>query len=125
MAKTSSELEDLVLCLSEAGVDIFHCSSHKFFEPEFEGSNLSFSGWVKKITKKTTIAVGGIGLDNTFADFSQNTIEMALQRLARQEFDLLAGGRILLANPDWAKKIQNGNYKDIIQFSESHINNFY
>jgi hypothetical protein len=29
---------------AEAGVDIFHCSQRRFWQPEFEGSDLNFAG---------------------------------------------------------------------------------
>ena len=38
--------------LVEAGADVFHCSQRRFWEPEFEGSDLNFAGWAKKLTGK-------------------------------------------------------------------------
>ncbi len=52
--------------LVEAGIDIFHCSTRRFWVQKFEGSDLSFAGWVKKLTEKTTITVGSVGLDEEF-----------------------------------------------------------
>ena len=49
-----------------AGVDIFHCSQRRFWEPEFTGSDLNFAGWAKKLTGKSTITVGSIGLSGDF-----------------------------------------------------------
>ena len=40
-------MEEWLLPLKEAGVDIFHCSQRRFWEPEFEGSDLNFAGWAK------------------------------------------------------------------------------
>lgn len=48
LAKTPEELEHFLAPLLEAGVDLFHCSTRRFWEPEFEGSDLNFAGWVKK-----------------------------------------------------------------------------
>ncbi len=48
LAFTPNEMEDWLLPLKEAGVDIFHCSQRRFWEPEFEGSDLNFAGWAKK-----------------------------------------------------------------------------
>ena len=36
LADTPEKLEAFVKQLSEAGVDIFHCSQRRFWEPEFE-----------------------------------------------------------------------------------------
>jgi 2,4-dienoyl-CoA reductase-like NADH-dependent reductase (Old Yellow Enzyme family) len=61
LAFTPNEMEDWLLPLKEAGVDIFHCSQRRFWEPEFEGSDLNFAGWAKKITGQPTITVGSVG----------------------------------------------------------------
>src|SRR6202140_3039057 len=52
--------------LAGAGVDVFHCSGRRFWEPEFEGSTLNLAGWTKKLTGKPVITVGSVGLDNDF-----------------------------------------------------------
>ena len=66
LAPSLEELEQFVKPLSDAGVDIFHCSTRRFWEPEFEGSELNLAGWVKKITGKPTISVGSVGLTEEF-----------------------------------------------------------
>ena len=100
-----------------AGVDIFHCSTRRFWEPEFEGSDLNLAGWVKKITGKPTISVGSVGLDTGFVDEQKNvfvdeaktaSLDNLLLRLANDEFDLVGVGRALITNPDWAVKVQQG-----------------
>ena len=60
--QTPGELEQFLQPLCDAGVDIFHCSQRRFWEPEFEGSELNLAGWVGKITAKPTISVGSVGL---------------------------------------------------------------
>ncbi len=55
--------------MAEAGVDVFDCSQRRFWEPEFEGSDLNFAGWAKKLTGKPTITVGSIGLSTEFVSF--------------------------------------------------------
>jgi hypothetical protein len=49
IANTPEEMEEWLLPLKEAGVDIFHCSQRRFWEAEFEGSDLNFAGWAKKL----------------------------------------------------------------------------
>lgn len=111
-------LEKLVLPLSEAGVDIFHCSTRRFWEPEFEGSDLNLAGWTRKITGKPTITVGSVGLNADFipepgsASFKAAepaSLDELLRRLEADEFDLVAVGRALIANPEWANQVQAGN----------------
>src|SRR5262245_58134613 len=50
IAHSPAELEALLGWFREAGVDIFHMVSQRFWEPAFEGSDLSFAGWAKKLT---------------------------------------------------------------------------
>ncbi len=47
------ELEAFLAPLTDAGVDIFDCSTRRFWEPEFEGSRLNLAGWTRKLTGKT------------------------------------------------------------------------
>ena len=66
LASTPQELEAWLVPLADAGVDIFHCSQRKFWEPEFDGSDLNLAGWAKKLTGKSTITVGQLGFLGTF-----------------------------------------------------------
>ena len=50
----------------DAGVDLFHCSQRRFWEPEFEGSDLNLAGWTRKLSGVPTITVGSISLDRDF-----------------------------------------------------------
>lgn len=111
IAETPQEMEQWLVPLAEAGVDVFHCSQRRFWEPEFSGSDLNFAGWAKKLTGKPSITVGSVGLSREFiAGYGEGPIPPAsidglFQRLERQEFDLVAVGRALISDPDWAKKI--------------------
>jgi len=101
--------------LVDAGADIFHCSQRRFDAPEFPDSELSFAGWVKKLSGKPVIAVGSIGLGNDMASslvggetaFPANVEEVS-KRLSKGEFDLVAVGRALIADPEWPRHIQAG-----------------
>ena len=66
IAETPDQMAEWLSPLSEAGVDVFHCSQRRFWEPEFEGSDLNFAGWAKRLTGKPTITVGSVGLDGDF-----------------------------------------------------------
>ena len=68
LARTPVELEDFLTPLTEAGVDIFDCSTRRFWEPEFEGSRLNLAGWTKKLTGKPAISVGSVGLNREFTN---------------------------------------------------------
>lgn len=121
---TPDRLEQFLNVLVEAGVDIFHCPTRRFWEPEFDGSKLGFAGWVKKLTGKPTIAVGSVGLDNEFTSLytegkgaGHKDLDDLLHRLEQEEFDLVAVGRALLADPTWAVKIRVGRVNEIQAFS--------
>ncbi|MBV1901337.1 MAG: 12-oxophytodienoate reductase, partial [Kordiimonadaceae bacterium] len=121
LAHTVEELQQFITPLAEAGVDIFHCSTRRFWEPEFEGSDLNLAGWVKKITGLPTITVGSVGLDADFtvegqADFCEAkpaSLDKLAIRLSNREFDLAAVGRALIANPDWANKVRSESTHDL------------
>ena len=115
--------------LVEAGVDVIHCSQRRFWEPEFESSELNLAGWTRKITGKPCITVGSVGLDGEFLQFMVNTDKVAqtanidglLERLDADEFDLVAVGRALLADPQWADKVREGRFEDIAPFSREAL----
>ncbi|MBP2658979.1 MAG: dehydrogenase [Firmicutes bacterium] len=123
LAETPEQLAAFLAPLVDAGVDIFHCSTRRYWEPEFEGSLLNLAGWTKKITGKPTITVGSVGLDNNFIDFftegkgAKNTsLAPLIKRLQKKEFDLVAVGRALLADPAWATKTHQDRIDELIPF---------
>ncbi|MGB4075292.1 NADH:flavin oxidoreductase [Pseudomonas sp.] len=129
LVETPEALEAFLKPLADAGVDIFHCSTRRFWEPEFDGSELNLAGWTRKLTGKPTITVGSVGLDGEFLQFMVNTdkvaqpasLENLLERLNKQEFDLVAVGRALLVDPDWAVKVRDGREQDILPFSRDAL----
>ena len=113
--------------LSDAGVDIFHCSQRRYWESEFEDSNLNLAGWTKKLTGKPTITVGSVGLNDDFfgafkgQDSSTRSIDDLLERLDSQEFDLVAVGRALLQDPEWVNKIKEERTDELQTYSASSL----
>ncbi|WP_370284298.1 NADH:flavin oxidoreductase [Pseudooceanicola sp.] len=122
LAHSPDEMADWLQPLSEAGVDVFHCSQRRFWEPEFpelDGEDgLNFAGWAKKITGKPTVSVGSVGLDGDFFRAFRGDsapaagIEKLTARMERDEFDLIAVGRILLSDPAWPEKVRTGQPVD-------------
>lgn len=127
LAKTPQEMENWLNPLADAGVDIFHCSQRRFWEPEFEGSDLNFAGWAKKTTGKSTITVGSVGLTGEFlAAFAgessePSSLDELLRRMDRGDFDLVAVGRPLLSDPSWVKKIQEGRTDELKGFTKAAL----
>jgi 2,4-dienoyl-CoA reductase-like NADH-dependent reductase (Old Yellow Enzyme family) len=127
LAETPDELAAFLEPLVAAGVDVFHCSQRRFWEPEFEGSDLNLAGWVKKLTGKPTITVGSVGLDLDFigsfggGDATPVNLDELLARFGRDEFDMVAVGRALLSDPAWANKVQSGRISDIKPFDKADM----
>jgi len=127
MAKTPQEMEAWLRPLADAGADMFHCSQRRFWEPEFEGSDLNFAGWAKKLIGKPTITVGSVGLTGEFiAAFGGESSKPAaldelLRRLDRGDFDLVAVGRALINDPQWVQKIRDGRQGELMDFSPASL----
>ncbi|MEU8971812.1 NADH:flavin oxidoreductase [Streptomyces monashensis] len=111
LAETPEELEAILSPLAAAGVDVFHASTRRYWVPEFDGSDLNLAGWTKKITGKQVISVGSVGLDGEFIKAFQGegsgtkSIDDLLDRMEADEFDMIAVGRALLQDPEWAAKV--------------------
>jgi len=118
LAETPALMTDWLLPLVEAGADVLHCSQRRFWEPEFpeiDGENgLNLAGWAKKLTGAATISVGSVGLsgDVVTAYSGQGSdpvgLERLVERMERDEFDLIAVGRALISDPNWAEKVRGG-----------------
>jgi len=133
LATTPQELGRFLEPLAAAGIDAFHCSQRKFWEPEFEGSDLNLAGWTKKLTGKPTITVGSVTLDLDFivtfgrepaparkpseVDGRAAHVDRLLEMLARGDFDLVAVGRALLADPAWATKVREEHFSELKPFT--------
>ncbi|WP_295717800.1 NADH:flavin oxidoreductase [Mucilaginibacter sp.] len=127
LAKTPQELESWLNPMADAGVDIFHCSQRRFWETQYEGSDLNFAGWAKKVTGKATITVGSVGLDGEFlaafagASSNPSSLDELLRRMDRGDFDLVAVGRPLLADPHWTQKIREERTDELKGFSKEAL----
>ncbi|WP_454725192.1 MULTISPECIES: NADH:flavin oxidoreductase [Cupriavidus] len=131
LATTPEEMRQWLEPLADAGVDIFHCSQRRFWEPEFAGSDLNFAGWAKKLTGKAVITVGSVGLSGDFigafgGESSQPaSLDALLERLERGEFDLVAVGRALLSDPQWAVKIKENRSAELHDFERASMATLY
>ena len=133
-AKITPDKEELNLffnLLKNAGADFLHCSSRRFWEGEFTKNGVNLAGFAKDVTQLPTISVGSVGLDKDFiklyaGDHQTQTTDLGKlhERLNKGEFDLIAVGRALLSDPEWANKVQNDREKDIIAFDKSFVENY-
>lgn len=127
LAATPAELGAFLEPLVDAGVDLFHCSTRRFWLPEFEGSPLNLAGWTKQLTGKPTITVGSVGLDQEFLGaFGGQGAETRglgelVERFERGEFDLVAVGRALLQDAEWVEKVRDGRMTEIRAFDAESL----
>ncbi|HOP19128.1 MAG TPA: NADH:flavin oxidoreductase [Amphiplicatus sp.] len=130
-AENPAELEKWLAPLVEAGIDIFHCSQRRFWEPAFDDSDLNFAGWTKKLTGKPSISVGSVGLSGEFtAAYSGEvskpaSLDALVERMEKREFDLIAVGRALLSDPEWVVKIRDGRTADLKDFTKDALATLY
>jgi len=123
---TPAELAVTIGCLKAAGVDGFHVAAHRIEMPGFpaeadpaghglawhvrraSGLPVSAAGGV---TYSTTIGESLMGADSQIADPAQ-----AARLLASGDADLIAVGRAMVANPDWAAKVRAGRWQELAPF---------
>lgn len=126
LVETPEQLGEFLQPLTDAGVDIYHCSVRRFWEPEFEGSELNLAGWTQKLTGKPAIAVGSVGLDRDFlvedSGFEtakpNNSLDKLFDRMESNEFDLIAVGRALIANANWPELVRAGQLDQLQEFNK-------
>ena len=113
------------------GADFIHCSNRRFSEGEFNSKGLNLAGVAKEATGLPTISVGSVGLDKDFiklysGDHKTQTVDLNIlhEKLNKSEFDLIAVGRALLSDPDWANKVQDGKEDQIVPFDKSFVENY-
>ncbi len=134
LVATPDELSRFLAPLAAAGLDAFHCSTRRFWDPEFEGSDMNLAGWTKKLTGKPTITVGSVSLDVDFVvsfgrlpkpesgapgngEVPAEEMDHLAEMLARGDFDLVAVGRAMLADSSWAAKVRDGRFGELSAFS--------
>ncbi len=127
--ETPGELETFLAPMVDAGADIFHCSTRRFWEPEFPGSAMNLAGWTRRLSGKPVITVGSVGLnadflttrvgDDTLADAAR--LDRLEDMLARGEVDLVAVGRALIGDAQWGKKVREGRLEAIRPFTRAEL----
>jgi 2,4-dienoyl-CoA reductase-like NADH-dependent reductase (Old Yellow Enzyme family) len=115
IATSPVQLEALLAPLVDAGVDILHASTRRHFAPAFPDADpvMTLSGWTKKVTGAPVIAVGSVGLQTEFRSGNPEDpvapapIDRLLEHYEAGEFDVIAIGRALLADPQWVNRLRN------------------
>jgi len=135
VATTPQEMERWLKVLVDAGVDMIHCSQRRIWEaefPEIDGEKgLNFAGWTKKLTGLPTMSVGSVGLTTEFTGAFRGegskagNFDNAIERLAKGEYDMVAVGRAILQDPEWAKKVKAGDFHELMDYDAKAISNYF
>ena len=128
LATRPEELGAILQPLADAGVSLFHCSQRRYWEPEFDGSPMNLAGWVKKLTGRPTITVGSVGLSAALSirDIGEEAnvvcdLTPLARAVARGEYDLVAVGRAMLADPEWVMKVREQRLNELCPFERSAL----
>lgn len=127
LARNPDELHRWLDPMVRAGVDIFHASQRRFWEPEYDGDPKNLGGWIKEVTGRPVITVGSVGMDrDLMQDFVEGISSPMLGRLKdlvsmfeRGEFDLVALGRVLLADPNWLEKVEQRRFDELTPYDRT------
>lgn len=130
LAETKGEWAAMLEPLCAAGLDALHVSTRRFWEPGFADGDRSLAGVTKDITGLPVIAVGSVTLER---DFKQGTseagggitesaarsahVEQVAKAIEAGEFDMIAVGRAMIANPDWADLVRGGRADELRPFT--------
>lgn len=129
-AQSPAELEQILTPLAQAGTNVFHVSTRRYWLPEFEDSSPTLSGWTKKLTGLPTISVGSVGVATQFRggrDERKSTLSLAplLELFEAGEFDMIALGRAVLSEPEWTTKVRDGRVNEIRQYEKADESRLY
>lgn len=116
IAEDPAQLEAILGPLVTAGVDVLHPSTRRHYLPAFPGSDLSLAGWTRKITGIPVIGVGSVGLATEFRPGRRDgdiiaaaPVEKVVEQFTAGEFDIVAVGRALLAEPAWVNRLRDNS----------------
>jgi 2,4-dienoyl-CoA reductase-like NADH-dependent reductase (Old Yellow Enzyme family) len=125
IAQTPDELAAFLTPLVNAGVSLFHVSTRRYWRPAFEGSDRTLAGWTRHLTGLPVIAIGSVGVATQFQaspdEDAEPTLTLAplVDLFRRGEFDLVALGRAVLADPEWARKLTDARLTEIRPYDKS------
>jgi 2,4-dienoyl-CoA reductase-like NADH-dependent reductase (Old Yellow Enzyme family) len=125
IAEDPGELEAFLTPLAAAGISIFHASARRYWLPAFDGSDRTLAGWTRHLTGLPVITVGSVGVAAAFRGTAEEASQPSLTLaplaglLERGEFDLVAVGRAVLSDPEWAAKVADGRLSDIRPYDKS------
>ena len=68
------------------------------------------------------LVVGSVALDDVSREAANpKDISELIERLGRGEFDMVAIGRMLLSDPQWAAKVRDGRAEEVLAYSKEAL----
>ena len=125
IAESPDELAAFLTPLAEAGVSMFHVSTRRYWLPAFAGSKRTLAGWTRHLSGLPVITIGSVGVATQFQASPDEdalptlTLAPLVELLRRGEFDLVALGRAVLADPEWARKLTDARLAEIRPYDKS------
>jgi 2,4-dienoyl-CoA reductase-like NADH-dependent reductase (Old Yellow Enzyme family) len=125
IAQDAAELAAFLTPLVDAGVSMFHVSTRRYWLPAFEGSDRTLAGWTRLLSGVPVVAIGSVGVATQFQAGPDEDAEPSLtlaplvDLFRRGEFDLVALGRAVLADPEWARKLTDARLAEIRPYDKS------
>lgn len=129
VARDPAELGVIIEALCAAGVDVFHCSTRRFWDPAFADDPRTLAAWVRDLSGRPVMTVGSVTLGTdlkaptgrSYAAVDAGQIRLLEEGLRAGRFDLVAIGRALLANPDWARIVEEGRLDALRAFERRYL----
>jgi 2,4-dienoyl-CoA reductase-like NADH-dependent reductase (Old Yellow Enzyme family) len=126
--QSSEDLAVFVRALKDAGVDVLHASTRNALDPAFEAEGpKTLAGWSRELSGLPVIAVGKVTttlpMDEAYGEDKDVITDPApyLDLIERDETDLLAVGRALLANPDWVPLVRDGRWRELRPWDKAQL----
>lgn len=117
-----------VRALRDAGVDILHVSTLNLTDAAFpEQGPRTLAGWTRELSGLPVIAVGSVSVGEGFTNWDKEgpmgvvDPAPAIELIRGGEADLIAVGRALIADPNWAHKVASGKWPELIPYSREML----
>jgi 2,4-dienoyl-CoA reductase-like NADH-dependent reductase (Old Yellow Enzyme family) len=137
IADTPEELGVILKALADAGATGFHCSTRRYWEPAFPPDPTSLGVWARRLGGRPVIAVGSISLEKDSKDgitektggvaasgVNAGDVDVIAGYIERGEFDMIALGRAMISNPNWASLVQRRQLDQLRPFRKDDLADF-
>ncbi|RVQ68675.1 12-oxophytodienoate reductase [Croceicoccus ponticola] len=134
LADSADDWAAMLAPLCDAGVDAFHCSTRRFWEPAFPDGGPTLAALTRRLSGRPVIAVGSVTLERDFKQGTSETgggiaesaarsahVAQIVEAMEAGEFDMIAVGRAMIANADWANIVREGRADNLRPFAREML----